>query len=530
MKRKLLLMAFAACMCAGSMSAQTNLIANGSLETWGGSTAEKKAKPDGFGFNSGAAGTGFYTKSGSNQGYGGTGFCLRLATKNLTKDGSPFTIGTGSTYFTTSDITFPEDDYNTQGCYEFSFYGKGAARIDMLRQNTTSEAMQPFQRRLNTTGWTKYTSSFVYTPTSTTNVSKMYLRVNDVLTDYFHFDEMKVVKVSNSIATLRNIGIQDPASAYGEFLPNFNPATLSYSVDLWFGADTIPYLYIDATNKLSTVTSNYDQVKTFASSETSKTVTIDVTSPDGTDTKQYSITFNRNNFVCGVFSDMFTNSGRGIYSSSNLAVTVAENCACNLGIYSIKPSLLDAPETYLITKKMPNGAKKISFSTNVYGGYESALTAAKAAGTEITISVSYTTDNGTSWNPVDDYVIDLDKNAWETVEFDIDEESSNTQVRIDYMTTGATILAYLIDDIVITPYFTNTSIKDDKIDLNKGAMNVYAKKQSIIIAEEGAYNVYSINGQVIASGKNLSGQVTVPVQKGLYIVKVGNKTKKIAVF
>ena len=81
---------------ASSNESNPNLIENANLESWSGSTAEKKRRPTGFSFNSSADGTGFYSESDSNEGYGGVGKSLLLTTIS--------SIKSGQATFTTSNM------------------------------------------------------------------------------------------------------------------------------------------------------------------------------------------------------------------------------------------------------------------------------------------------------------------------------------------------------------------------------------------------------------------------------------------
>ena len=455
MRKRILLILLPVYLFTGGLVASNgesnpNLIENSDLELWSGSSAEKKRKPTGFSFNSNADGSGFYAQSSETEGYGGTGRSLRLSTIN--------SIKSGQATFTTSNIVFPESDYNAEHCYEFSFYGKGHGRLEMLRfDSQAANSLITFINYVEHDDWVRFSGSFLYTPTATAYTKKMQVRLYDFRRGYFYFDEMSVVKLPNNLATIRSIGLKDPISEYGAYLADFDPEVFDYTVDLPYYVNTVPEFLIDPMNKLSQVVTNYQSIKRFGRDEKVKELIINVTSKDGTETREYKITFNRYNYLLSGYSDTFSNLSReSVAESENLSAYEVYNSGDFFGAYSIRPADKSVTtNNYLVTTKLQNGAKTISFKTGKYTGNTSDLNTAQINGVTLRVRISYTVSynsNTPKWIPIGEHFIDLTKDEWKRVEFNIDSPSPNTQVKIEYVCDGTSIPQFALDDISITPY------------------------------------------------------------------------------
>lgn len=534
MRKRMLLTILSAFLIAGVLfaannDANPNLIENADLESWSGSSTNNTRRPTGFTFHSNINETGFYTQSGDGEGYGSIGRALRLRTSSIKgKDGKALQVG--QTAFTTSNIVFPESDYDVEHCYEFSFYTKGHGRIDILNYNKedANKSLIPFRSYKVSSDWLKTSGSFLHTPTVSANNAPMQIRFYDFKQTYFYFDEMSLVKLPNNLATIRSIGVKDPISEYGNYLADFDPDVFEYTVELPNYVDTIPELIIDPMNKLATVETNYLSIKNFSEGESSKQMVISVTSKDETETNEYTITFNRKKYVLEGYSDMFTNPLRGgIAESANFSANEAYKHGQYLGAYSIRPVVTNA---YFITSKLKKGANKISFMTGKYLGSSSELATAKSEGVEVSIRISYTTEFDTespTWQLVGEHIIDLDKDAWENVEFNINSNSPNAQVKMEYLCGGSTIIRYAIDDVAIAPY-PGPLVDNKIIDMKEHA--VYSQNHQIVIKELGQYQVFTLSGQMLVSGYNAQDMAFIPVEnKGVYIVKTANKIHKVLV-
>ncbi len=432
--------------------------------------------------------------------------------------------------------------------YELSFWLKGTGVLSSVRISTSQQstsgsntvitvAGDGIGAAFNASDWTKYT--YIITPETTKSYAIMFRisPINSSTPSDAYLDDISVSEFLSNDATLKKIAIPDPVNSgasYDYALPGFAPETTNYTVPLWFGADTVPNLKIETNLGSATYIINNGGSNAFDPGAKTKTVTITVKASDQTTTKDYNVTFDRTNYVVGFFKVTSSiNSAntttlaqfsdiKGLFGPGSTNATFHNDY---WGCSSIRPQS-GAADAYMVTQKLVNGAGTISFWT---GALSATFPSGTTALDSMYLKLSVTTDG--TWTDLKEWRIDTVAlhGQWTKMEYDIKSSDPNTQVKLEYR-LGTGVTKYLpidIDDIFITPW-VGTGMDDKKIEVPV-ALNIYPQGQSIVVAEEGRYMIYTVSGQLIASGNNTGQVITIPVKSGLYIAKSGNQAKKLVV-
>ncbi len=511
MRKKLLLMCAAVTMFLGTVTGQ-NFISNGDMKIW----PVNDSVPQGFQITGGVSTGLSHTYFNQAEGREGAGDYAIMCKRDDTGSGN-------------YRLVSPRMSFTQNGTYKLSFYLKGKGRLSWIRISTnassagTNDVLGVYSFDL--ADWTLHEYNF-----EITDAPKSYylLFMMNSVTDQTNpilFDDVSVVSAPSSVATLKSIKFQNPTtqSSEGNFsLPGFNAANTNYTFPLWFGCDTVPTIITEVNSTFSTYAINYGSSKKFSEtndpSVKTKTVTITVTAENGTE-NDYDITFDRTDFVAGFFYNFAVGDGHEFAASTSGFKQNDMGHGSFWGTRTFRPNSTNGGS--ITTTKLINGAGTLTFWTGKYSGTTNA---------ELNIKVTYTTD-GSIWNDVPNGLVRIDSAAlngnWTEISLPILQSNPDTQVKLEYV-KGASAAAYSpinMDDMRITPY-AGTSIPDAKI--ISDIFNVYPKEQNIVIAEEGTYKVYTVSGQLIASGNSI-GQSIISVKSGLYIVKMDNQTKKIIV-
>ncbi len=450
-------------------------------------------------------------------GYGGTGYAQRIQ--------SPVSsVANNNRFITPGASLIAEKKYQVS----FMIKGKGTITCQVSASSTgnmfVNQSVLCDDIEFNYPTWTPVTYIFTAKATATYYTFFVIGADNDGPTDTY-LDDFSIMEYYDT--TLKSIKFQNPTSvaAEGNFsLPGFNAATTNYDFPLWFGTDTVPTLLVEATDAAVKYSINYGGSKKFSEtndpSVKTKPVTITTSAPNGY-TKDYTITFDRTDFVAGFFNNFVFGPNNEFADRTEGYRTSDAGHGLYWGSCAFRPNSGNGGS--ITTAELKNGAGTLSFWT---GRFSSSSSISE----ELYIKVTYRTNAG-AWQDVTGGTIRIDSVAlngkWTEFTFDIKQADPTTQVKLEYV-MGASAVKYApfnIDDMRITPY-TATNIPEIKNKIT--ALNVYPKGQSIIIAEEGTYKVYTVNGQLIASG-NSTGQSIVSVKSGLYIVKMANQAKKIIV-
>ncbi len=527
-------MCAAAAMFAVSAVSQ-NLFTNGDMEAW--DNANSPFLPDGYVLKSGVATTEFSKVPGRN----GSANALRIQK-------AYYGTGNASDRIFSPYITITS--LSTAKTYRLSLWVKGTGRIQYMYVLASQSSINGIRQDLTTasTGidfdyadWTEV--SYTFNPDKSGYKNIMFIicgRTTGETSDAY-IDDISIQEYISDDATLKKIAIQDPVNSgasYDFALPGFAPATINYTVPLWFGADTVPDLKIEPNVGLSTYVIDNDGSNAFVAGAKTKEVTIKVTAESGA-TKDYTVTFDRTNYVVGFFRVTGTIDAanttilaqfsdiKGLYGPGSTNATFHNDY---WGYSSIRPygsgSSSSGGQAYLVTKPLVNGAGTISFWT---GALSATFPSETTALDSLYLKLSVTTDG--TWTDLKEWQVDTTAlhGQWTKMEYDIKSSDPNTQIKLEYR-RGTGVAKYLpidIDDIFITPW-TTVGMDGEKIKPFT-TLNIYPQGQAVVVAEKGRYMIYTANGQLIASGNNTSQAITIPVKSGLYIAKSGNQAKKLIV-
>ena len=166
-------------------------------------------------------------------------------------------------------------------------------------------------------------------------------------------------------------------------------------------------------------------------------------------------------------------------------------------------------EIYMMEDKA-NGAGSVSFYAATFGSDKDA-----------TITVSLSTDGGTTWKPIATGVTVT--STWQ--QFTYSDLKTEGNVRLKITQTGGTRLN--IDDITITDYKASTVV--DNVVANRG-WDAIASGNHLILesGEELTFEVYDLEARLVARVK-VNGRATLPLASGIYVVTAGNDAKKVIV-
>ncbi len=512
---------------------------NGDMETW--TNTNLPTIPDNYAMgNKTVDANSYFSKvAGRN----GSANALRIQKPYTTSNASDRIF---SPYVLTTSL-------DTAKVHRLSLWVKGTGRIQYMFVLASQSSVNGIRQDLTTSSsginfdyadWTEI--SYVFKPNQPGYRNIMFIicgRSSGEISDVY-LDDISIVEEVPvaSDATLKNISIPDPLNvtdvAYDYILPGFAPENDQYTVYLWFGADTVPDLRITTNASTATYVIDNEGSNAFLAGAKTKTVTIKVTSADLTTEESYYVTFNRENYVAGFFRVLSTINSvnnttlaqfsdiKGLFGPSSFP-TASPPHNDYWGYSAIRPQSTPTNaegRAYLVTKPLVNGAGKITFWT----GNRSAAYSDPIALDSMYLKLSVTIDG--NWTDLKEWQVDTTAlhGKWTKMEYDINNVDPNTQVKLEYR-KGTDVTKFLpidIDDIFITPY-DGTSLPGVKY---KGSsLNIYPQGQAIVVEEEGKYAIYTVSGQLIASGNNTGQIITIPVKSGLYIAKSGNQAKKLVV-
>ncbi len=515
MRKKFYLLIVATCMCLFVVKGQ-NYASNGDMENWNEVAGVYDPVPVGY---VKAVGTNAWTER--VDGRGATGNALKMRQPS-TDNGQH------------RRLDFPVTQNLAPGTYVFSAYFKGVGTIRWVKVSKgnaydgTNGVNYIASTNVAADDWQEISFEIPVTEAGTIFFSMSIFKTTDD-TKPFLMDDVTVTVKSGDLssdATLKSIKFKDPgiSTTYpdGDFsMPGVNAATTAYTFPRWFGCDTVPTIIAETNYALATYTVDYGGSKKFSEindpSVKTKIVTITVEAEDGS-TQDYTVTFDRTDFVCGFVTQISTVAGREFSSMSS---GIYRRSTTDHGLYWGNATVRPGSSTggYIITTKLINGAGTLSFWTGKYSGSDAG---------ELNIKVTYTTD-GSIWNDVPNGLVRIDSaalnGAWTEISLPILKNNPDTQIKLEYISSSANYSTVNLDDIRITPYAGTST---PKMKPNNSA-NIYAQGNFIVIAEKMPYKVYTAGGQLIASGTNADDLVRIPVKQGLYIVKAGNSSKKIIV-
>ena len=157
-----------------------------------------------------------------------------------------------------------------------------------------------------------------------------------------------------------------------------------------------------------------------------------------------------------------------------------------------------------------NGAGTVSFYGATFGTDENG-----------DVTLSYSTNGGSSWTKANTYTLNNSLKAYST-QLNV---KGNIRIRLEQV-SGDRIN---IDDISITDYLGTTSVESltdggrtwDAFATSAGHLTLTASQPCVI-------EVYNIDARQVYGG-NVSGSATVELDRGIYIVVCGNQSKKVIV-
>ncbi len=375
--------------------------------------------------------------------------------------------------------------------------------------------------------WTKYEQTYII-EAGTYRVS---FGVNNGGTsskpDTLCIADISLVKsgIASDDNTLKSLSLTETtftngASGKKERVPGFIPNKTNYLVELSFNyPGEIPIVSAETNYVLASTV--ITQATSLTGTEAERTATIVVEAENG-DKKNYTVTFEKTkDFIYGFHWDIKTSAYWSFISTS--CYTKDDNAN---GLYwgnsSIRPTSGNGME--LITPALENGAGILSFNLKQYS---------TNLGSEMLIQ--YRMDEASAWVRLDSIESSALPVAWTPKSYTINEYGADkdlpgtVQVRFKHIKeTGAAAVDFMIDDIRVTAY---TPTSDKSFSPSANSFSAYPQANAIVIEQSGeaVYQIYNVNGQLIASGI-FSEKVSIPVQaKGLYIVKVGEKARKVVV-
>ncbi len=353
--------------------------------------------------------------------------------------------------------------------------------------------------------WTEFTCKF-----NNVTVGEYNINISVAFTsDDFVLDDisMEAEVVDPADNTLSGMTLKSVSLAAPEKVPGFNPATTTYNVPLSFHYnDGIPQ--VTAIPNSSTASQITTQALSITSEDIAdRTATVVVTAQNGS-TKTYSVIFEQyKGFIAGALCKNIA----GFANKSGLYAENADKLSHGefWGDYSFRP--LSSGNVYCITPQLTNGAGTLTFWRTMFQ---------LEGSSDMIISYSTNTVDSVHLKTIASSELTAD---WVKETIEINNEDPTTKVKFAIRRDAAEVNFYW-DDVKITPY-TESSINKNKIGKS---VQVYPENGSIILKGEGLYEVYAINGQLIASG-DIAGSQAVPVGKGIYVVKVGTERTKIAI-
>lgn len=120
----------------------------------------------------------------------------------------------------------------------------------------------------------------------------------------------------------------------------------------------------------------------------------------------------------------------------------------------------------------------------------------------------------------------INASDWEEISTEVSiTEESDYHLSMSFFKTTDDNNPFLLDDISFRKKEEQSSIGKT---FQAHALKVYAQGKSIVIEEEGAFQVYTISGQLLASGEE-SPATPIPAENGLYLVTTKRGISKLIV-
>ncbi len=539
--KKIILLLFSVIALNAMSATQPVTIPNGDMSQWdflSGSTTEYDTLPRNFGAGGNVTNFKKYL-SKSTETYQG------MNALQMTYGGSQANVS----YFITPYFNL------TTGIYKLSFYVKGNGYFrtvnlctddvpEVNRRSGQTSSLQAggttyISRPMGTSSgaqaiadWTEFT--YTFTVTTPGNYSLNFAHNNGTTGNVFLVSNITMSREIeyNSDCSLQKILLSATGYTKGgpESLPGFDPETLDYTVDLSFN-------YTGGVPVASAYPSQYESVEvveTATSLSGSNNVTkIKVTSSDGTVSKTYNITFKQTkDFISGCFTDFKSSPVVDFEITPGAPAVYSNEKTANHGLYwgdnGTRPNSNGVFD--LVTPQLINGMGTISFYVKDYVNVPTQDDNSSA------LVVRYKMKSSDPWTRIDSIpAADItDAMGWVYKSYimnkelvaDIDTPQVSFYIYRAVTTGGPR--DFVLDDFRITSY-SGTSIKDSPFKEN--GLKVYSGIQAVMIEQEGSgfYQLYTSTGQLVSSGY-FSDKATVPVKySGLYIVKVGTKSKKVVI-
>ncbi len=302
---------------------------------------------------------------------------------------------------------------------------------------------------------------------------------------------------------------------------NFNPATLNYTIELSSTQIAIPQVAGEpaAGSSITSIT----QATSITGAEAERTATVLVTAGGAQIT--YSVTFTKSdNFIEGFTDDGSNKTGSFLQASGSYNDGAGTNNHGECWGDRSCRAQSTAKGIYLTTPVLPVGAGSLTLWLTRYS---------ETSDLQSKLQIKTSTNGGQNWTAVATIEAATYQfpaaGTWNKESFDISLNDANTQIQVvvikDGVQTG--LNDFRLDDIVITPYGTPSSVPS----VEEFDENIYPSNGKIYIegnVSNGKYAVYDIVGRLIDSN-NYDKSATISVKQGIYVVKTDAGAKKVIV-
>jgi hypothetical protein len=504
-----------------------NLVTNGNFENWtyvhkNIAGQDSLAMPDNWIRGAGAMGVNYFQENDAERGK-----VLRL----VDSDGTTVT----ARRFSSSNLNIAES-----GVYRVSFWVKGnvGLRAVVLVKGTATPSTSAqsatnhtttitgfVSGTANLTSWTKVTTD-INVPSTATFGDDYRLHLSwsistgtvPRITCDFVVDDIVLQKLSdaglNSI-TVTPLNYTATAGTPSFALNGFTPEVLNYV----FSTSFIDVPVVEATPARTGSQVTITQASALTGAIADRTATITVTTNDSKVTV-YTIEFRKNaGFISGIPWDIRNNTPvewgemAGVYTRNTSAGT-NNNKFPTFGNTSLRCNATSEAGFYITTPVLENGASSLSFFLKNFNRVDD----------QTPVVVMKSNDANPDWVEIHRVVPTSEDFAnWKEIKVDINDNAPGLKVRFMFEKTITTSGTVYLDDVEIKPFGATST---DKVSLSD--VQVYAAGNQLIVtsAQPVRYEVYSINGMKVKEGLS-SEMPSVTLEKGLYIVRAGNKSVKI---
>lgn len=514
MKKTLLV--FMVTLCIGFAHGQ-NMISNGNFETW--TVADPlTALPEGWTRGAGTIGTHYLYATDATRGN-----VLRLTDP---------TSAASKRFSSDTQLNIPE-----AGTYTVSFWVKGTVRLRYvaLVKGTASPANTASITNHYTTitgytsgevvEWTKVETDIVVPTTATFGSDyKLHIVWSNTTTSNvsdFLMDEVSLVKFVPSVSsklsaitiTPANYTTTNPPSDYN--LGGFNSETYNYTFTSSY--HNVPV--IGAITEDPTATVQITQATSFTGTTAEKTATIVIIASDNS-TSTYTVQLEKHpGFISGMTWDLSNITDRiewdvinGLYFRST---GKDHGDVWALGNTSMRCNSTSGSGYYAITPVLTNGAGMMSLFVRNWD-----------INSDNSPVVMYKSTNGVDWTEIYRVVPNTaDWSSWKEVNINVNDASATLQIKIEFEKTITVSGQIYIDDVEILPWSPGTSSAHTPENIK----DVFAANGRILFnqTEVQPYAVYNTSGVLLQSGMAYP-DMSVPMDKGIYFVKLNDKIFKVA--